>query len=188
MPVPTIRFGRVVVALAALIGCAPSLKTDPSTSDDQANVGKDYWLTSAVHFCPEPNVSAKCQELAEGHLKTDSVQKGVKEAPLGNLPMSDSYYHVTLNDGRAGFIQASELLAHGADTDPAKADCKRRGDPRVGMSAKQVEATCWGKPDHVNRTEKEGAVFDQFVYGNKNKYLYLRNGVVVSIQPIDART
>jgi hypothetical protein len=25
------------------------------------------------------------------------------------------------------------------------AECKRRGDPRVGMTAEQVEATCWGQ-------------------------------------------
>lgn len=71
---------------AALMGCAPSLKTDPSASADQTDVGKDYWLTGAVHFCPAPSVSAKCQDVAEGHLKTDSVQKGVKETALGNLP------------------------------------------------------------------------------------------------------
>jgi len=50
MPVPGVRFGCIVV-LTALMGCAPSLKTDPSASADQTNVGKDYWLTGAVHFC-----------------------------------------------------------------------------------------------------------------------------------------
>jgi hypothetical protein len=187
MPVPGLRYGCIAV-LAVLVGCAPSLKNDTTGAIDQTNVGKDYWLTGTVHFCPAPNAGAKCQDLAEGHLKTDGVQKGVKETPLGNISSSESYYHVTLNDGRAGYIQTSELQAHGTDTDPVKADCKRRGDPRVGMSAQQVEATCWGKPDQVNHNEKEGVVFDQFVYGNKNKYVYLRNGVVVSIQAIGSRT
>jgi hypothetical protein len=50
--------------------------------------------------------------------------------------------------------------------DPVKAaaECKRRGDPRFGVTAKQVEATCWGKPDHVNRTETAGVISDQHVY------------------------
>lgn len=177
-----------MIVLAVLSGCAPSLKSDATGAIDQTNVGKDYWLTGTVHFCPAPNVSAKCQDLAEGHLKTDGVQKGVKETPLGSIASSQSYYHVILNDGRAGYIETSELAAHGTDTDPVKADCKRRGDPRIGMSAQQVEATCWGKPDQVNHSEKEGAAFDQYVYGNKNKYVYLRNGVVVSIQAIGSRT
>jgi hypothetical protein len=187
IPVPRKGFG-CIVALAALMGCAPSLKTDPPASADQANVGKDYWLTGAVHFCPVPNVSAKCQSLADGHLKTDGVEKDATVTPIGNLPSSESYYHVTFNDGRAGYIQASELIAHGTDIDPLKADCKRRGDPRIGMSAIQVEATCWGKPDSVNRSEKAGIIFDQYVYSNKNRFVYLRNGVVVSIQGIAARS
>lgn len=177
-----------IFALAALIGCAPSVKTDPPGAADQVNVGKDYWLTGAVHFCSAPNVSTKCQSLSDGHLKTDSVEKGTTETPVGNLPSSESYYHVTFNDGRVGYIQTSELIAHGTDIDPIKADCKRRGDPRVGMSAKQVETTCWGKPDRVNRSEKEGATFDQYVYANKNRYVYLRNGVVISIEAIAARS
>jgi hypothetical protein len=49
------------------------------------------------------------------------------------------------------------------------------------MSYKQVEATCWGKPEHVNRTENASAIEDQYVYGD-GRYVYLRNGVVTSIQ------
>jgi len=52
------------------------------------------------------------------------------------------------------------------------------------MSAKQVETTCWGKPDRVNHSEKEGIIFDQYVYLNKNRFVYLRNGVVISIEAI----
>jgi hypothetical protein len=51
----------------------------------------------------------------------------------------------------------------------------------AGMTAKQVEATCWGKPNHVNRTETAGVIFDQYVYSD-SRYVYLQNGVVTSIQ------
>jgi hypothetical protein len=77
-------------------------------------------------------------------------------------------------------------LAHGTDIDPVKAaaDCKRHGDPHIGMTAKQVEATCWGKPDRVNRTQTAGVISDQYVYDN-GRYVYLRNGIVTSIQATD---
>jgi hypothetical protein len=67
--------------------------------------------------------------------------------------------------------------------DPVKAaaECERCGDPRFGVTAKQVEATCWGKPDHVNRTETAGVISDQYVHGD-SRYVYLRNGIVTSIQ------
>ena len=88
-----------IVALAALMGCAPSIKTDQPSAAGRA-----------VHFCPAPNVSTKCQGLSDGHLKTDSIEKGITETPMGNLPLSDSYYHVTFNDGRAIFRPPSLSL------------------------------------------------------------------------------
>jgi hypothetical protein len=93
------------------------------------------------------------------------------------------FYHVTLDDGRTGYIGTSDLTAHGTDTDPVKAaaECKRRGDPRIGMTAQQVEATCWGKPNHVNRTQTVAGISDQYVYSN-DRYVYLHNGIVTSIQ------
>jgi hypothetical protein len=59
----------------------------------------------------------------------------------------------------------------------------RCGPPRtrIGMTAKQVEATCWGKPEHVNRTQTAGVISDQYVYSN-GRYVYLHNGIVTSIQ------
>jgi hypothetical protein len=97
--------------------------------------------------------------------------------------MRPSYDHVTLDDGRTGYIGTSDLSTHGTDKDPVKvaADCKRRGDPRIGMTATQVEATCWGKPDHVNRTQTAAGISDQYVYGD-SRYVYLQNGIVTSIQ------
>jgi hypothetical protein len=67
-------------------------------------------------------------------------------------------------------------MAYGNDIDPIKADCKRRGDPRIGMSVGQAAATCWGKPDHANRSERTELTFEQYVHSNKNGFVYLRNG------------
>ena len=101
----------------------------------------------------------------------------------GGATVSDgvAYYQLQLDDGRT--VYANAPLVGTTDIDPAiaAAECKRRGAPRIGMTYKQVEATCWGKPDHVNRSETSGATSDQYVYGD-DRYVYLRNGIVTSIQ------
>jgi len=150
----------------------------------ERNVGKVYWVAGALRFCPVPSlINTKCQVLGDGHLKIDGIEQGITETPAGNLPARERYYRVTLHDGRTGYILTADLMAHGADIDPemAAADCKRRGDPRVGMTAEQVESTCWGKPGHVNRTHTAGGISDQYVYGD-GRYVDLRDGVVTSIQ------
>jgi hypothetical protein len=147
------------------------------------NVGKDNWLTGVVHFCQVPAMFTRCPPLAPPpvgdthHIKVDGIERG------SGTDIALHYCHVTLDDGRTGYIETGGLLAYATDVDPVKAaaDCKRRGDPRIGMTAKQVEATCWGKPEHVNRTETAGAISDQYVYSN-DRYVYLHNGIVTSIQ------
>lgn len=62
-----------------------------------------------------------------------------------------------------------------------KAACERKGGPAIGMSRAQLYATCWGKPAKINTTMTSGVEFEQFVYG-LGFYVYLRNGVVTSIQ------
>lgn len=150
-----------------------------------SNVGKNFWVKTAVRLCSQPSsLALGCTIIsAPTRLAIDRIDEGTQEAGGRTFPIGIAYCHGTLDDGRAGYVMCSELMAQATDTDPvvAAADCKRRGDPRVGMTAKQVEATCWGKPDHVNRSETAGAINDQYVYGD-SRYVYLRNGVVTSIQ------
>jgi len=150
----------------------------------ERNVGKAYWIASALRFCPVPNrINTKCQVLGDGYLKIDGIERDITETAAGNLPARERYYRVTLHDGRTGYILAADLAAHGAEIDPemAAAECKRRGDPRVGMTATQVEATCWGKPGHINQTHAAGGISDQYVYGD-GRYVDLQDGIVTSIQ------
>ena len=180
----------------ALAGCGSAQQqlqlqhqTNPQTyAQEKAryerNVGKVYWVAGALRFCPMPDlINTKCQVLGEGHLKIDGIEQGITETPAGNLPARERYYRVTLHDGRTGYILTADLLAHGADIEPemAAADCKRRGDPRVGMTAEQVEASCWGKPGHVSRTNTAGGISDQYVYGD-GRSVDLRDGIVTSMQ------
>jgi hypothetical protein len=126
----------------------------------ERHVGKAYWIASALRFCPVPNrINTKCQVLGDGYLKIDGIERDITETAAGNL------------------------TAHGAEIDPemAAAECKRRGDPRVGMTATQVEATCWGKPGHINQTHAAGGISDQYVYGD-GRYVDLQDGIVTSIQ------
>jgi hypothetical protein len=109
----------------------------------ERNVGKVYWVAGALRLCPAPNlINTSCQVLGDGLLKIDGMEQGITETPAAR----ERYYRVTLHDGRTGYILTTDLMAHGAEIDPemAAAECKRRGDPRVGMTATQVEATCWG--------------------------------------------
>ncbi len=185
----------LLLLAVALAGCGSSQiqqQIDAQTSDIYARekaeyegyIGKDYWIKGVVHFCQAPGLITLCPPLAgaplypsNSHVRIDAIERG------GGVSGSIAFFHVTLDDGRTGYIMTSDLMANGTDIDPVKAaaDCKRRGDPRIGMTAKQVEGTCWGKPDHVNRTQTAAGVSDQYVYGD-DRYVYLRNGIVTSIQ------
>lgn len=144
----------------------------------EANVGKNFWVQMDVRLCQKPIASSPdCTIISSPtRLTLDRIDEGVVEA-------GDAYCHVTLDDGRAGYVGCFVLMAQTTDIDPAvaAAECKRRGNPRVGMTAKQVEASCWGKPDHVNRRQTARATTDQYVYGD-GRYVHLRNGIVTSIQ------
>jgi hypothetical protein len=106
-------------------------------------------------------------------LQLDGIERGVTSA---------AYYHVKLEDGRTGYISAFDLVRFGTDVDPAQAaaECKRRGNPRVGMTAKQVRATCWGEPDHVDRKETARGVTERYVYDTGR--VILHNGIATSVQ------
>ena len=49
------------------------------------------------------------------------------------------------------------------------------------MTVKQVEASCWGRPDHINSKESRRGVSEQYVYGN-GRFVYLHNGIVTEVQ------
>ena len=64
----------------------------------------------------------------------------------------------------------------------AAASRQARGGVAAGMSAAEVLASSWGKPQSINKTIRaSGAVHEQWVYGNRN-YLYFENGLLTTIQ------
>lgn len=154
-----------LIALAVMTGCAkrpPAVDFEKDFLQEKAkyepNIGKNYWLLGSRFLCPTPVTNVlDCTSIPPGgKLQLDGIERGVT---------SDAYYHVKLEDGRTGYIAALDLVRFATDVDPAQAaaECKRRGEPRVGMSAKQVLATCWGKPEHVDRRETARGVTERYV-------------------------
>jgi hypothetical protein len=171
-----------LIALATMTGCAkrpPSVDFEKGFLEEKAkyepNIGKTYWLLGSRFLCPRPTTNViDCTSIPPtSKLEVDGIERGIT---------SDAHYHVKLEDGRTGYIEAFGLIRFATDVDPmqAAAECIRRGKPRVGMSAKQVVATCWGKPDHVDRRETARGISERYVYG-KGEYVILHNGIVTAV-------
>jgi hypothetical protein len=185
----SVRVGVIVAifALGILSGCTSAVKTTPLPPESipemakyTPNVGKDYWVHEPLIRRCEGATSMRCDEFLPigTHFKIDSLVPN--QAPDGR-PIFDPYYHVTLDDGRQGFFSVT-FLSFATDIDPvaAAAECKRRGEPRIGMTIKQLEASCWGRPDHINRRQTAKGIRDQYVYTN-GRYVDVHNGIVVAI-------
>ena len=71
-----------------------------------------------------------------------------------------------------------EAERHAASADQAR---RRREGVSVGMTADDVLASSWGKPQRVRTHTSAGGVREQWVYGGGN-YIYFQNGRVTSIQ------
>jgi hypothetical protein len=183
-----VRIG-VIIAISAFgvfIGCTSASKTaerPPESIPEMAkytiNVGKDYWVRGGSLQLCQGATSMNCTFLQAGtHFKIDRLVPN--QAPDGR-PIFDPYYHVTLDDGRAGYVDVVSLI-EATDIDPvaAAAECQRRGPPRLGMNVAQLEATCWGKPNHINRRQTAKGIRDQYVYDG-GRYVDLHNGIVTSI-------
>lgn len=54
-------------------------------------------------------------------------------------------------------------------------------EPKIGMTAEEVEASNWGKPQEINKTTYEWGITEQWCYPGY-KYIYLEDGKVTAIQ------
>lgn len=179
-----------------LTGCGIAAQTEEQNrwvKVEPARAGAAHetrWVSPSsplgIELCDEPFISSDthCERVKSGKFISDGSEP--KKFRLGSsistFP-SGKMYHAIFADGRTGFIDEIEFKYETTTRDPAlvAADCKRRGDPKIGMTTKEVTATCWGKPQQVNRTETSNVILDQFIYGN-GRYVYLENGVVRSVQ------
>jgi hypothetical protein len=164
--------------LAACSTTGPSVE-NPNTALERRNIGKSYWSNGVLHACQKSEISGADCEFVKKNEKIFTVDI----VPDAAVPSYKDMKYIYGGDAKIAYTLESLFYGAVVDADPmkAEAECKRRGSPRIGMSAKQVEATCWGKLDHLNRTETAGVITDQYVY-ESGAYVYLRDGIVTAIQ------
>jgi hypothetical protein len=154
----------------------------PSMQKYNGYIGKEYWITAIlVRLCEGPSSLHCLQFLPKGtHLKVDGLVPNHSE--VAGTSIDNPYFHVVLDDGHAGFASAVILTNAIAVIDPAitTAECKKKGGPRIGMTAAQVKVSCWGPPKYVNVKARTTGKYEQYVYGD-NKFVYLRDGIVTSV-------
>jgi uncharacterized MAPEG superfamily protein len=144
-----------VIALVMTTGCArrpPAVDFEKEFLQEKAkyepNIGKSFWLVGSRSLCPTTTTSIiDCTSIPPGtKLQLNGIERGIN---------SNAYYYVTLEDGRTGYIFAFDLVAFITDVDPALAvaECKRRGNPRVGMTRNQSPWAQRMMAAHVNAVE-----------------------------------
>ena len=189
---------RLLVWLAApalLAGCVRSNTAVLESVDNkiflqakataEPNVGKTFWLARALLICDKPMLitETKCDPVEKNtRLQVDRIEQGFDEENGVRRSTGFAFYHIAVADGRTGYVLTSSFDSSATTIDLEKiaAECKRRGEPRVGMTAKQVEATCWGKPDRVDRLKTAQGTTDRYVY--ERGRVILKNGVVTSVK------
>lgn len=77
---------------------------------------------------------------------------------------------------RAAQVQAQRQAAIAA----AAAECDRRGQPRIGMTAGQLVETCWREPIHIVKRTTTAGVEEHYIYGG-GRSAKVSNGVVSEI-------
>jgi hypothetical protein len=190
------------LALAGSLGaCAAALPQQPARepansqmTKASANVGKILWVAPedplGVEVCEEPTGGlrgggdgGKCEFVKKGRFTIQAVENERARSGGNARQPAGMAYRVAFDDGRIGYMGDADLSGRTTAKDPAiaTAECKQRGNPRVGMTADQVIATCWGKPEHINHTQTGTQTFDQYVYSN-NRNLYFQDGVLRSFQ------
>jgi hypothetical protein len=176
----------VLCSVLAITACssAPRIERDRASENvlERTNVGKTLWVTGALRVCQNPLTEGpSCENLARDQkIIVKNVVIGAPPADK-NAPI-EKYYEISYGDQKSGFSLTSAMQAMTTNRDPqiVASECKKSGLPRVGMTTEQVVATCWGRPNKVDRTEVGGVISDKFVYDTAS--VYLRNGVVTSVQ------
>jgi len=54
-------------------------------------------------------------------------------------------------------------------------------EPTIGMTSDEVRISTWGNPNSINKTILASGTDEQWIYSNY-RYVYIKNGVVTSIQ------
>jgi hypothetical protein len=184
----TIQVARAQIGIWAQTDAQAQAAFASNKKQYESVVGKNFWVKFPLRFCPQPDERMpECATLdSRSQLLVDRLEPGIQHIATGKTVLSGRpYCHAKSEGGVVGYVMCSELIASATDVDPAAAaaECKRRGEPRVGMSAKQLEATCWGKPVAIKRNETAAGIADKYLYDGDRSVL-LHDGVVVSMRTL----
>jgi hypothetical protein len=178
-----VRFAAIGFAAAALAGCAAGASLPPPTmAQADQYIGQKRWIspTSPIYVWDGPPKQGEIFGQGTG-MPTKSGVFTVEEATHG---LRNGYW-IKFDNGRRGWTHDSLILTDSASEHASKlaekAACDLKGGVAVGMSREQVYASCWGKPQKINLTRTGNGDSEQLVYPGYN-YVYLRNGLVTSIQ------
>lgn len=187
------RSWKVLSAVAfslQLTNCASSVAVEPPPAKADPIIGTTRWTNpkfDVVEICAEPKSYAKsiaeqkCRYLKPGTAVTFDRTERHQTGPYAH----QDFYWVTVDGGDPGYMSTTDAILMNTEADrkrvaAAAADCKRRGGVASGMTREQVYASCWGRPERINKTITGGRIHEQLVYGRN--YVYLDNGVVSTIQ------
>lgn len=151
-----------------------SASAGPSTcwlksGDCKRYIGKRLWVSIPswnqnvveITFVKDDWTTARTLKLKSG---ASFVVTGYVDDPRGGA----GDYAVKLNDGRTGWVGASSPFVF--DFDPVvrekeeRAECDRRGQPKIGMTPAELIETCWRKPRRVVKKTTAAGVEENYVY------------------------
>ncbi len=170
------------------------------------DIGKKFWVSAdrvRQKLCQSSTYrpNEKCQPLEPGSwfIVKDLV---MSEGTPAHDPVVFAwrFFKVVTSDNRTGYIQADFVRPHWLTEDPlvtakkeqqrreeqeqsrqaAVEECRRRGQPKIGMSQAEAIATCWGKPLRVVTTTTAAGIQEDYEYGGGH-LLRFQNGVLSTI-------
>lgn len=166
---------KVTIALTIVLICnsAAVAATTPFNCwiNDECRyfIGKRLWVSIApgnpnvveVTFTQHDWTTVNTLKLKSG---ASFIVKDLNKASVG----ADDYY-VRLDDGRYGWVgsaspflidyDAVALRKHAAE------DCSRRGQPKIGMTAIELIASCWGNPRRIVKKITAAGIEEHYIYG-----------------------
>jgi len=148
----------------------------------RADINRKFWVSNNQYqqqLCASSTYQPdeKCRPLKPGSwfiVKDLAVSGGFPEHDPNIYTWK--YFRVQTEDGRTGYVQIISRPAMLTE-DPrvtaqkeaerkqaAIADCERRGQPKIGMTASEATATCWGNPVRVVKKTTAAGIQEDFVY------------------------
>lgn len=170
MRIKTLLVLLLFISTAALAAAATTTSTCwiSDNSGCRYFIGKRLWVSIPpgnpnvveVTFTQHDWTTANTLKLKSG---ASFIVKDLNKASVG----SDEYY-VLLDDGRRGWIgSASPFLIDYDAADlqrRASEECTRRGQPKIGMTATELTASCWGKPRRIIKKTTAVGIEENYVY------------------------